>query len=376
MNTSAFPPLPAPSRHTIRTETRHLILEALEYNSVLTRREASALTGLSPATIRRAATQLEAEGILEAHTSYARSEQQARRMLTPASRTVLTVLDLSTPCMEARLIDGRLSLLASTSLRYNSTFSPEDNLYGLCRQVLLLAGGCAAGRGLLPVLLMADIPQFGVPTRACSPSACAAWVMQACGTSPVAIVRVGDAIAMALRYLPSAMYARSLLYLRIGKTPHAMLMERVDPASSHRSSYVVGHHAPAPHDSPSFPVGPWVKATTGADLSATLAQYLTSDEPMSHPPQGLTRFIRDFYAFATADAVVIEPAGRQYVAVEELRPYIPAEAVLYLHPNASHIPTLAQWGAARIGRRAMWDACYRGRLRRGLPTCPSRSDKA
>lgn len=313
---------------SVSSPALRLVLDALETEGTHTRRSLAEATRLSDSTVSRAIRLGIRRGLLIRKEGADPVSGRPCRHILPAPGLLIPLLSLYPHHGSLRVLNPGLIPEGSTSVELNPAFTPEENLRLLCRRGLPLLRGMATRTGLSvtsPIL---------VSDKASAPAATlAACLTDTVGLPPLLMPDRDDCIARALSAgaLPQKRDAASALFMRVGNGDHACILLRT-------------------------PQGGWTVSSLGHRLTPGLRRTL----PASNcPPELLRRSVIDLLAelcrFLSPDIILLEDARGILPTEEEWRRLLPeGSPVVILSPGEGGL-TLAERGAALLGRRALWD---------------------
>lgn len=302
------------------------VLDTLESRGPTALRELSEGMEISPSTAARAVGRLTESGILTLSEGRDPQSGRIRRVASPAPAAVLSVLSLRRGKGYIRALDCGLNHLGTAITELNPAVPPEENLRLLCRRGMTLLRGCAGASGLpvaAPVLLVEEeTPNRGALTEA---------VADAMGVAPLAVISDQEAIARGLRREALPQSVASLLFLRVGEGDRTALLLRAG--------------------------GGWVASPLGRGLTATLGQYLPSaGSSCEAVRRGAVGFLADLCRFLTPDLVMMEDARGCLPDAEVVGGLLPHGVEVRLRIADADTLSMAEVGAALLGRRMLWDS--------------------
>lgn len=295
-------------------------LDAVETHAAVTLRALSEVTGLGLSTVTRAAEVCATRGILRYEAGVDPVSRRPCRILAPADGLLLPVLTLTRGYGAVRVVSMSSETVGATVTELHPASPPEEAARLLCRRCLTLLRGCSGGRSVTAPILLTD---------SASALLLGGAVADVLGVPPLGVVRYGEAVArvMAVRSFPAE--AASLLFLSVGADPHACLLLRNS-------------------------AGAWRPSSLGDGLTDTLTRDLRSTAPSA---EGVRRAIA---AFLTELCRFLRP---DLIYMEDPRGVLPDEGVFAsLLPDGIEVTvrhaeglTVAEEGAALLGRRMIWD---------------------
>lgn len=312
----------SPTESSLSSKALARILDALERENTLSRRELAALASVSPSTASRAAEYLTGVGVLT--PSSPQTEQRTAPTLAPVA--VLPVLTLGQGYGTVHALNARLELLGSAVTELNPEQNGGERLRLLCRRAMTLLGGCAKASALPVVapVLLAEGDGSAQESRK-------ETVTDTMGVAPLAIIREDTAIAHGLPREAFPPNAASLLYLRTGEMNSAYLLARSD-------------------------AGDWVKSPPMQTLGEALTRRLKREDSAADAQRReVLRFIRDLNSFFPPALLLLEDARGLFREENPWREALPdgMEVILYA-PRARSVP-LPVIGAATYARRLLWE---------------------
>ncbi len=305
-----------------------LVLDALETEGTHTRRSLAEATHLSDSTVSRAIRLGIRRGLLIRQEGADPVSGRPCRHILPAHGLLMPLLSLYPHHGSLRVLNMGLTPEGSTSVELNPAFTPEENLRLLCRRGLPLLRGLAERTGLsvtAPVLVTDNPSSHTASLAAC--------LTDTVGLPPLLMPDRDDCIARALSAgaLPRERDAASALFMRVGNGDHACILLRA-------------------------PQGGWTVSSLGRRLTPRLRRAL----PASNCPQELLRrsvidLLVELCRFLCPDLILLEDTRGILPTEAEWRGILPEESpVVILSPGEGGL-TLAERGAALLGRRALWD---------------------
>ena len=311
----------SPITTTISSSAISLVLNTLESRSTATGSSLSEATGLGQSTVTRAVAVCVSHGILQYRVGVDPASGRPCRILFPAKGLLLPALTLTRGYGSVRVLDMELSPLGTAVTALHPASPPEEAARLLCRRcVTILRGSHGDLTVTSPILLAGEGFSLAALREA------AADIL---GIPPLAVVGHGEAVARAMSVRPFPSNVSSLLFLSVGQDAHACLLLRDG-------------------------TGQWSPAPLGKPLTATLHRSLRGAEPSAEGiRRGVAVFLTELCRFLRPDLIYME----------DPRGVLPDEAMLAsLLPEGIEVTvrhaeglTVAEEGAALLGRRMIWD---------------------
>ena len=316
-----------PTKPTLSPAALSLVLDALEGTAPATRKALSEATALGLSTVTRAASVCVSRGILRYEQSTDPVSGRPCRILTPTEGLLLPVLTLTRDYGWVRALDMAFIPVGTATVEFNPTSPPEDRARLLSRRCLTLLRGCGgAGDVTAPVLLVGQ----GLPAVILRET-----VNDTVGTSPLAVLSHGEAVARSMTAKPIPANAASLLFLSVGKNTHACLLLRDGD-------------------------GRWYPSPLGEGLTHTLTKTLSaSDASKEGLRRGAAVFLTDLCRFMRPDLIYIEDPRGALPDGSVFAPLLPDGVEVVVRPVENDL-TVAEEGAGLIGRRLLWDKILQG----------------
>lgn len=301
------------------------VLDALEVSLPTSRRALAEATGLGQSTVNRAVSTCITHGILVSETGMSPDGGRPCPVLFPAKNLLLPVLTLTREYGVVRVLDMELSPIATATVELYPATPPEESARLLARRLLTLLRGCGTKTVTAPILvtdgtLPADILQ-DVFTHAL-------------GLSPLAIMSREEAVARAAGGSLPPLSAKSLLFASVGEGSHACLLLR---------------------DGESL----WHPSPLGDSLTHTLLRTLRSAESAEGIRRSTAVFLTDLCRFLRPDLIYVED-GRSILPDSSFYTPLLPDGVDILVSHTDGGLTVAEQGAALVGRRMLWDKILLG----------------
>ena len=298
-----------------------LVLNTLESRSTATVRSLSEATGLGQSTVTRAVAVCVSHGILQYRVGVDPASGRPCRILFPAKGLLLPALTLTRGYGSVRVLDMGLSPMGTTVTALHPASPPEEAARLLCRRCVTLLRGCQGGLTVTSPILLAG--------EGFSPAALRETAADILGVPPLAVVGHGEAVARAMSVRPFPSDVSSLLFLSVGQDAHACLLLRDG-------------------------TGQWSPAPLGEPLTATLHRSLRGAEPSAEGiRRGVAVFLTELCRFLRPDLLYMEDPRGVLPDGAMLASLLP-EGIEVTVRHAEGL-TVAEEGAALLGRRMIWD---------------------
>ena len=320
-----------PTDSSVSPAALSLVLDALETECPITRKSLAKVTGLGLSTVGRALSACMTHGILSCEAGIDPDGGRPCRTYTPAGGLLLPLLTLTRSHGCIRILDTTLHPAHTAVTELHPAAPTEEAARILARRLVIMLRGCNHGSVASPVLLTDP----SLPSSVLRDS-----ITHTLGTPPLTLLSHEEAVARALGCVGIPRTASSVLFLSVGEGAHACLLLREG-------------------------AGKWCPSPLGRGLTHTLTRTLRAAEPCAEGARRATVvFLTDLCRFMTPDLIYVEDPRGILPDKDFFAPLLLDGVRILVGGTGNGRPTdsltMAERGAALVGRRMLWDRILMG----------------